>query len=528
MTVQKRRASGGEWIDWRSATLKSDGSYAVAVTMTNRQSWQFRTRMAADSANLTGYSARRELTVVEATAAPVTGKEETSFTITGRGWGHGIGMSQWGAYGLAKHGSAYKTILKHYYTGIGFSTVPNSTIRVRLRSGLQAVKLTCTSAFTVRGSAAAVTIPGGTTATTTYVNGKYRVVAGGFRKDFTATVTFAPTKGQMRVVTATDMGQTGAHRGTIRVVASGTTLMMINHVALESYLRGVVPHEVPTSWPVESLKAQACAARSYAERARRAATGKWDVYCDTRSQVYSGTSRETARTDAAIKATAGVVPSYGGQPIQAFYFSTSGGRTENVELAWQTSALPYLKGVEDPYDSYSTKHTWGPIKRTRTQLTASLGASVKGSLRAVYRVKSGTSPRTVKAAVIGSSGVSYLHGSTLRSKLGLNSAWATVKGVSIAPRAADEVTVASGGRVVLSGRVYPALASGANVKLYESRDGAWVSHSVPTTRHSQTLSGGYTAVYSTYRVTLAPSQTTRYYYQSGSAKSPTTTITVGK
>ncbi len=58
VTVQKRRASGGEWIDWRSATLKSDGSYAVAVTMTNRQSWQFRTKMAADSANLTGYSAR--------------------------------------------------------------------------------------------------------------------------------------------------------------------------------------------------------------------------------------------------------------------------------------------------------------------------------------------------------------------------------------------------------------------------------------------------------------------------------------
>src|SRR5665811_2325004 len=353
VTVQKRLASGGAWGDWRTAKLDASGAYRVAVTMTNApRDWQFRARMPGDGAsNLTGLSAIRDLRV---TAAARLTAEQTSFTITGRGWGHGIGMSQWGAYGLAKHGSSYKTILKHYYTGIAFATVTNPTVRVRLRSGLQAVKLTCPADFTVQGSAAAVTIPGGTTATTTYVDGKYRVVAGEFSKDFTAAVTFAPTQGQLHLLTATDMQQTGPHRGKIRVVRSGTSLMMINHVALESYLRGVVPHEVSASWPTESLKAQACAARSYAERARRAATGQWDLYCDVRSQAYIGTSREDPRTDAAIKATAGVVPSYGGDPIHAFYFSCSGGHTENIELAWETSPLPYLKGVEDPYDSYAT------------------------------------------------------------------------------------------------------------------------------------------------------------------------------
>ena len=111
VTVQKRRASGGDWIQWRSAALKADGSYAVAVTMTSRQTWEFRAKMPADQANLTGYSAVQALTVAAAAPAPAT--EASAFTITGRGWGHGIGMSQWGAYGLAKHGSNYKSILRH-------------------------------------------------------------------------------------------------------------------------------------------------------------------------------------------------------------------------------------------------------------------------------------------------------------------------------------------------------------------------------------------------------------------------------
>ena len=93
---------------------------------------------------------------------------EYAFTITGHGWGHGVGMSQWGAYGYAKHGWAYKAILKHYYTGISFSTVDDSVVRVRLRSGLSAVRLTCPKDYTVRGTGSAFTIPAGATAVTTY------------------------------------------------------------------------------------------------------------------------------------------------------------------------------------------------------------------------------------------------------------------------------------------------------------------------------------------------------------------------
>jgi SpoIID/LytB domain protein len=397
---------------------------------------------------------------------------------------------------------------------------------VLLRSGLSTVKLSCPEAFTVRGSAGAVTIPAGTTATTTYVDGKYRVVAGAWSRDFGAPVTFTPTANRLTVLTTTAAGVTGPHRGTVRVVASNGTLMMINDVGMQSYLRGVVAYEMPASWPAEALKAQACAARSYAERARRQATGLFDLYCDTRSQMYGGTVREDARTDAVVVATRGVVPTVGGEPIQAFYFSCSGGQTENVELAWQTSPLSYLKGVLDPYDAAAPLHTWGPLSRSAAQLKTALGTAVQGSLLAVCPVESGVSPRIVKAAIVGSGGTTFLHGSTLRSRLGLSSAWATFTSMSIAPAASDGTTVAAGAGVALEGRIYPALPAGAVVKLFSESDGVWRSRDVVTARHTQSLPEGYGTAYSSYRVTVSPSSTTRYYFGSGSAASPITIVTV--
>ncbi len=524
VTVQKRRG-GGDWIQWRTAELDANGNYAVTVDMVNRQTWEFRACMPGDGGlNETGYSAVAGLTV--GPPPGVYGPGECAFTITGRGWGHGIGMSQWGAYGLAKHGRGYKAILRRYYTGIGFAKVKNSTVRVLLRKGVGTVKLTCTGRYTVTGGSGTSTIPGGTTATVTRSGADCRVVAGSFSRVFRSAVTFTPTRARLNVRTATDLGQTGRHRGRIRVATYGSSLMMVNLVALESYLRAVVPHEVSPSWPAAALRAQACAARAYAESARRSSTGQWDLYCDVRSQAYGGMDWESARTNAAVAATAGVVPVYGGRPIQAFYFSCSGGRTENIEYAWQTSAVPYLKGVKDPYDGSAPLHTWGPLRRTSAQIEQALTGDVKGSLRAIYRVKAGTSPRIVKAAVIGSAGTTFLHGSTLRTKLGLNSVWATIRSMSVRPSGAEDVVVSHGEKVTISGCVYPALASGATVTLRYGRPGAWSSRQVPTVRHARKLGSGSTARYSTYKVEIGPTQTAQYYFQRGVARSPRTTITV--
>ncbi len=444
-----------------------------------------------------------------------------AFTINGHGWGHGVGMSQWGAYGYAKHGWAYKDILKHYYTGITFSTVADSIVRVNLRSGLRAVKLTCPHDFTVQGTGAAATIPANTTATTTWTSRGYRVVAGSLRKTFTGAPTFTPGSGALSLITTTDLGDDGAYRGTIRVVHSGG-LMMINDVRLESYLRGVVPHEVSPSWPIEALKTQACAARAFA-LGNRQPDKSWDVYCDVRDQAYMGVGIEDPRTDAAVRGTAGVCPTYDGKPILATYFSCSGGQTEDVRYVWGGS-YPYLKGVDDPYDSYGSLHDWGPLRRSSAQIGGPVGAA--GTVRAVYTVERGASPRIVKAAIIGSGGTKYIDGGSLRIKLGLDSTWVIFTSMGISPAARDDAGIASGGSITLSGRIYPALADGADVTLHFYYDGRWRSRSVTTTRKSESLPGGYTARCSLYAEPVSPISTTRYYFSSGTAKSPVTTVRV--
>jgi stage II sporulation protein D len=460
--------------------------------------------------------------VLLVTAGPAASlSTEYTFTITGHGWGHGVGMSQWGAYGYAKHGWEYKAILKHYFTGISFDSVADSTIRVNLRSGLSAVKLTCDHDYTVQGTGAATTIPAGTAATTTSTSQGYRVVAGSVRKTFTGAPTFKPSTGALKLITTTDLGDNGAYRGAIRVVNS-SGLMMINDVPLESYLRGVVPHEVSYQWPMEALKAQACAARAFALGSRQPSKS-WDVYCDVRDQAYVGVGIEKDRTNTAVEGTAGVCPSYDGKPIVATYFSCSGGQTEDVKYVWG-GTYPYLKGVDDPYDYYGSLHDWGPLRRSPSKVGSPLGAA--GSLRAVYTVKRGASPRIVKAALIGSKGTKFIDGGSLRMKLGLNSTWAVFTSMGISPAARDGASISSGGSITLSGRIYPALAEGTEVRLHYKYDSKWRSRGVATTRKSEKLPGGYTANYSVYSEPVSPIATTKYYFSSGTAKSATTTIRV--
>jgi stage II sporulation protein D len=458
------------------------------------------------------------------TAVASASSTDVAFRIEGHGWGHGIGMSQWGAYGYAKHGWDYKTILKHYYTGIDFADVPNDDVRVRLASGLSSVKVSCPQNYTATGTGGSLDIAGGVTAVATYSGGAYKVTAAGQTQSFSSPVTFTPSKGSLAILTPTDLGDTGAYRGILRVLREDGKLMMVNAVPLESYLRGSVPHEVSPSWPVESLKAQACAARAFVLGSRKPDQA-WDVYCDVRSQAYVGVGIEDPQTDEAVRETAGVVPVYNDKPITAFYFSCSGGHTESIQYGWPgSSSVPYLKGVEDPYDTYASLHDWGPLRRTAAEVAGPLGVS--GTLRAVYAVRRGTSPRIVKAALISSAGVKFMDGNMLRMKLGLKSTWVEFTSMSITPAARDHVTVAADTSLVLKGRIYPALATGETVRLHFNDDGSWRSREVTTTVETEDLGGGYTARYSAYTENISPQQTTQYYFKAGKAVSPTTTITV--
>ena len=147
----------------------------------------------------------------------------------------------------------------------------------------------------------------------------------------------------------------------MRVIPAGTTLTTVNHVDLEEYLPGVVPREMPPQWgdtAPAALEAQAIAARSYAMATRRSG-GEFDMYADERSQVYGGASAEDPRANAAVAATAGKVVTLNGQIVTTFFFSTSGGRTENVENVFSGGPRSYLVSVDDnAFDATSPHHVW--------------------------------------------------------------------------------------------------------------------------------------------------------------------------
>jgi len=201
-------------------------------------------------------------------------------------------------------------------------------------------------------------------------------------------------------------------------------------VGIEQYLRGVVGAESPSNWPAAELEAQAIAARSFAVAAQP--QSGFDLYATTASQVYDGVAAETSQTDAAVAATRGEVVTYDGRPIEAYYFASSGGETEDVQNAFiGATPEPYLQAVPDPFDT----STFGPITMTLRQAAAKLRGLLDGTLRAIDVLRRGVSPRIVTAEIVGSAGTTTVSGPQLASALGLPSTWAcfAVTAASAAP-----------------------------------------------------------------------------------------------
>jgi stage II sporulation protein D len=173
------------------------------------------------------------------------------------------------------------------------------------------------------------------------------------------------------------------------------------------------------------------AARTYA-LATAKTTGAFDQYPDTRSQVYRGVTGESVRSDAAVRDTAGRIVTYGGQPAVTYYFSTSGGYTENIEFSFIGAlSKPWLVGVPDPYDNQSPYHRW-TVNASAASLDRALGAP--GSFKRVKVLQRGVSPRVVRARVIGTKGSTVLSGPTIRARLGLRDTWFTFERISTSAR----------------------------------------------------------------------------------------------
>jgi stage II sporulation protein D len=196
----------------------------------------------------------------------------------------------------------------------------------------------------------------------------------------------------------------------------------VRKIALETYVRGVVSAEVSSGWPLAALEAQAVASRTYALTAHAGGT-RFDVYADTRSQVYRGVAAQTPQTDAAVTATAGQIVTYQGRPAITYFFASSGGRTENIENSFVgTEPQPWLRGVVDQYER-GDRHTW-KLALSFAAAAARLHGLVRGSFQGIEVVKRGFSPRIVSAYVLGSAGRTLVSGAELAARLGLYSTWA--------------------------------------------------------------------------------------------------------
>jgi len=343
----------------------------------------------------------------------------------GHGWGHGVGMSQYGAYGYAQHGATYDEILAHYYPGTTLGPAPARTIRVLLADRKKRVTIAASAPITVRdGDGKKHVLPAGTYAYTT-------------KLAWPAPLTFSPTARSFLT-----LGR--QYRGRILLDVVDGRLRAIDVVGLEQYLWGVVPSEMPSSWAPEALKAQAVAARSYA-LATRAVGAPFDVYSDTRSQMYLGVSAEAPAATAAVNATKGKVVLYDGKVATTFFSSTSGGQTESA-ADWTGTAVPYLVSVPDPYDTLSPYHDWGPVTVTAAKLLKALKA--KGP---VVDVATTPNPAGRVAQLKLTTPLSALTvpATQLRTAVGLRSTWFTVGLLSLTPPQ-PVAPVTYGGKVTLS------------------------------------------------------------------------------
>ena len=207
------------------------------------------------------------------------------------------------------------------------------------------------------------------------------------------------------------------YRGKVRLIRTSQGFMAINHVDLEDYLASVVGKEMYASWPLEALKSQAVAARSYAlYRRHKQATPLYDLGSTTTYQVYAGVQGETPSTRAAAQSTAGQVLTYQGNVIEAVFHASSGGHTEHSENVWG-GPTAYLRGVPD-FDQTSPSFQWS-VTLGADQLKQRLPGL--GNIVEISPLEHTFTGRVKTVQIVGDAGSRTMTGRQLRQALGLKS-----------------------------------------------------------------------------------------------------------
>jgi peptidoglycan hydrolase-like amidase len=310
-------------------------------------------------------------------------------TLYGKGWGHGIGLSQWGAQGWAEGATGVRLngeqIVQHYFPMASIGTQPETkpfrvlisypstgcvgrtiwnSAQMSSAGGMRLVNDADPSVVyleTAPNQPVRFGVYAGTVLVAVDVWSGRTVFAG--EKD---SLTLVP-KQWWDPIAVREKGL--EYRGNILVqVRDQGLLRVVNYVNSDDYMKGALPGEMPSRWEMEALRAQAITARTYvAWRQATAGDRTWDVLDDIADQCYGGHSFESPRTTAAVELTKAMILTYAGQPIRALYSSANGGITENVGClieaekvggTWQCAdGWPYLSVVPDPaealaYDSF--------------------------------------------------------------------------------------------------------------------------------------------------------------------------------
>ena len=407
---------------------------------------------------------------------------EAVFVVSGRGWGHGVGMSQYGALGQAKEGKSYDEILAYYYYGTKLGRTSKKDVRVLLAEGRRALTISSPAPFSVVDAA-------GT---------RLRILAGAMplKPGLEVVSEDGPVPAQGPLVVRPGKAPLSLdgrpYRGKLEVAVQGGFMRAVNIVALDGYLHGVVPGEMPRGWPAEALKAQAVAARTYA--LSNLVKGKpFELYSDVRSQAYGGLAAEALETTEAVQATAGEIVTFGGKPALTFYFSTSGGKTASAADVFGLS-LPYLISRPDPWDKASPYHRWGPLVFGARTVQSKLALQARVLDAAGTPTPSGRL-RSLTLETLG--GPTTVPSALLRTGLGLRSTWITMGVVRLdRPRTS---TVVFGSSLSLTG-----LARGVTApQLASSPDGkSWT----PAGALERAPDGSFSRA-------VKPTQTSRYRVQ---------------
>ena len=365
-------------------------------------------------------------------------------TFFGRGWGHGVGMSQYGARGRALAGQNSSQILGHYYVGATLGTIdPTTNVRVLILNGFAATPDKPAVAhgrggtWTIDGvdktfpSNAKLTLAPKAAGSSTWT---LRVFSSGGTQLHSQAVsgafTVRPAQAGSLLQLDSKPSSYDTYRGLLRFYLT-SSLRVVNELGVDTYLRGVVPAEMPAAWPTEALKAQSIAARSYAARRLHPGEGNYDLYDDTRSQVYRGAGGEAATTNAAIAVTSGSVLKSGSSIANALFHSTGGGATENNEFVFVSatgeivsSPVSYLRGSPDrapdgtSYDAAAPLATWKTLAYSPTELSAIFAADPRTNVGLKVRLdlsRRGVSGRLISVTLTGTTGSKTVSGDVFRA-----------------------------------------------------------------------------------------------------------------